>query len=90
MRNADDAATVLQECLSRRVDRVMLYSENLPDRFFDLSSREAGELQHSSRCRVLVECATQSEVRRDGRGGAPWTELWTVRDKRFSASVAVS
>jgi len=42
MRLADDAATALQEFLSRRVDRVMLYSENLPDRFFDLSSGEAG------------------------------------------------
>ena len=47
MRNADDAATVLQECLSRRVDRVMLYSENLPDRFFDLSSGEAGAILKS-------------------------------------------
>ena len=97
MRNADDAAEILQECLSRRVDRVMLYSENVPDRFFDLSSGEAGAIlqkcrNYNIRLAVVcsIECATQSEVRGDGRGGAPWTELWTLRDTRFSAPVAVS
>ena len=54
VRNADDAATVLQECLSRRVDRVMLYSENLPDRFFDLSSGEAGVNPGKLRCCKLL------------------------------------
>jgi hypothetical protein len=70
MRHADDAVTVLQECLSRRVDRVMLYSENLPDRFFDLSSGEAGAILQKFRnynIRLAVVCP--SSVRLSQRFG---------------------
>jgi hypothetical protein len=67
MRLADDAATVLQECLSRRVDRVMLYSENLPDRFFDLSSGEAGAILQKFRnynIRLAVVCSSSMQLSR--------------------------
>ena len=67
MLHADDAATVLQECLNRRVDRVMLYSENLPDRFFDLSSGEAGAILQKFRnynIRLAVVCSSSMQLSR--------------------------
>jgi len=67
MLHADDAATVLQECLSHRVDRVMLYSENLPDRFFDLSSGEAGVVLQKFRnynIRLAVVCSSSVRLSR--------------------------
>ena len=67
VRNADDAATVLQECLSRRVDRMMLYAENLPDRFFDLSSGEAGAILQKFRnynIRLAVVCSPSMQLSR--------------------------
>jgi hypothetical protein len=39
-----DAALVLEACLSARVAAALLYAENLTPRFFDLSSGEAGEI----------------------------------------------
>jgi len=44
MRRAEDAVLILEECLRQRVDRILLYAENLPERFFDLSSGEAGAI----------------------------------------------
>ena len=67
MLHADDAATVLQECLSQGVDRVMLYSENLPDRFFDLSSGEAGAILQKFRnynIRLAVVCSSSVQLSR--------------------------
>ena len=68
MRHADDAATVLQECLDRRGDRcVTLYCENLPDRFFDLSSGEAGAILQKFRnynIRLAVVCSSSMQLSR--------------------------
>lgn len=38
----EDVVAVLELCFSHRAKRVLLYSENLSDEFFDLSSRLAG------------------------------------------------
>jgi len=39
-----DAVQIVEACLNHRANRVLLYAENLTERFFDLSSREAGEI----------------------------------------------
>ncbi len=40
----DDVSKVIEVCLTHAVDRLLLYPENLPAAFFDLSSGEAGAI----------------------------------------------
>jgi hypothetical protein len=44
LRDADDAALLVEACFNHRTKRLLLYPENLTGRFFDLSSREAGTI----------------------------------------------
>lgn len=44
MSGIDDANRVIEACLSYGVGVVLLYAANLPAGFFDLSSRQAGEI----------------------------------------------
>jgi hypothetical protein len=44
MRTIEDAMAIIEFCFENQLDRVMLYADNFTDRFFDLSSREAGLL----------------------------------------------
>jgi hypothetical protein len=44
MRTIGDAVAIIGFCWENRIDRLLLYAENLTDQFFDLSSREAGLL----------------------------------------------
>jgi hypothetical protein len=44
MQSVEDSTDLIGFCLENHVDRLMLYAENLSDRFFDLSSGEAGML----------------------------------------------
>jgi Domain of unknown function (DUF4180) len=44
MVHAQDAARVVEACLSARARCALLYPANLPPAFFDLSSGEAGEI----------------------------------------------
>ena len=79
MRKVDDAGLVIEGCYSNGVDSALLYAENLTEKFFDLSSGEAGgdsaeaaELQDPHRgCVRSRECTIQQQVWRDGvRRGA--------------------
>jgi hypothetical protein len=42
MLKVDDAGLVIEGCYSNGVDSALLYAENLTEKFFDLSSGEAG------------------------------------------------
>ena len=42
MRRADDVTTLIGECFSAHSRRALLYPDNLPPAFFDVSSQEAG------------------------------------------------
>src|ERR1041385_8748175 len=44
MSEAGDVDRVIEACYSNRIRLVLLYAENLPDRFFDLSSCQAGAI----------------------------------------------
>jgi uncharacterized protein DUF4180 len=55
----EDAARVVEACLSAETDLVLLHAANLPDAFFDLSSRVAGEVLQklrNYRIRLAVVC----------------------------------
>ena len=42
LRDADDTATLLEECFAVPTRSALLYAENLPAAFFDVSSLQAG------------------------------------------------
>ena len=42
LRRADDVTTLIEECFSAQTRRALLYADNLPPAFFDVSSQEAG------------------------------------------------
>lgn len=44
MGRVEDVVTVLEACFDNAAERLLLYSENLTEHFFDLSSGEAGEI----------------------------------------------
>ena len=44
IRKADDVSGLVESCLSARAMAALLYPANLPERFFDLSSGEAGAI----------------------------------------------
>jgi len=59
MSSVDDAARVVEACLSAGVEAALLYAENLTDGFFDLSSGEAGAILQklrNYRVRLAVVC----------------------------------
>jgi hypothetical protein len=56
---AQDTTLVVEACLSARTRAALLYPENLTDRFFDLSSGEAGEVLDKLRrfgVRLAIVC----------------------------------
>ncbi len=44
LRHVDDAVLLVEACANYQTDCLMLFAENLTENFFDLSSREAGEI----------------------------------------------
>ena len=69
--SSGDASLVVEACLSGRVGGVLLYAENLPARFFDLSSGEAGAILQTLRnyrIRAAVVCVPD-KVRFSSRFG---------------------
>lgn len=44
MRSIEDAGLVVEACFSNGVDSALLYAPNLTEKFFDLSSGEAGAI----------------------------------------------
>ena len=44
MRNVNDATRLIEACWNEETDCLLAYPENLTERFFDLSSTEAGEI----------------------------------------------
>jgi hypothetical protein len=59
MLRAQDATLLLEACFSHRTSVALLYARNLTDRFFDVSSGDAGELLQKLRnygLRLAVVC----------------------------------
>lgn len=44
MQGLKDVSTVIEACFDNAATRLLLYSENLTEHFFDLSSGEAGDI----------------------------------------------
>ena len=63
LRDTDDVATLLEECFAIPTRRALLYEENLPPAFFDVSSGQAGLFLQKLRTyglRVAVVAALDS------------------------------
>lgn len=63
LRDADDVATLFEECFAIPTRRALLYEENLPPAFFDVSSGQAGVFLQKLRTydlRVAVVAALDS------------------------------
>ena len=60
LRSVDDATVVVEACMSHGLDCLLLDATNLTDRFFDLSSGEAGAILQKLRnygIRLAVLCS---------------------------------
>jgi hypothetical protein len=60
LHNASDVSVLIEECFNNQSKRMLLYSENLTERFFDLSSLEAGLILQKLRTygiRLAVLCS---------------------------------
>lgn len=63
MRSIEDAGLVVEACFSSGADSALLYASNLTERFFDLSSGEAGAILQklrNYRIRVAVVCRPEN------------------------------
>jgi hypothetical protein len=59
MRTIEDATLVVEACFSNKIKAALLYAPNLTQRFFDLSSGEAGAILQklrTYRIRLAVVC----------------------------------
>ena len=69
MRAPDDASLVVEACFAVPTKLALLYSSNLTPRFFDVSSREAGEIlqkwrNYRLRAAVVIEHGAPRPSRR--------------------------
>lgn len=75
MRDVADTVKLIEACFNHRVKSLLLYDENLTERFFDLSSREAGEiLQKLRNYRIRLAVVWSPEARPLSRS------LWRADD----------
>ncbi|HEV2988948.1 MAG TPA: DUF4180 domain-containing protein [Candidatus Angelobacter sp.] len=62
MRTAKDVDLIIEACFSAHINSTLLYACNLPPRFFDLSSGEAGTILQklrNYRIRLAVVCTPE-------------------------------
>lgn len=72
MSTADDINRVIEACFSNGTDAALLYPENLPSGFFDLSSGHAGAIlqkMYNYRIRLAIVCSDEQGVRTSSRFG---------------------
>lgn len=64
---AQDAARLVEACFEHGAHMLLLHAENLPDRFFDLSSGEAGEVLQKLRNYRIRLAVVRSDARPQSR-----------------------
>lgn len=72
MQTANDVRLVIEACMYHRAEAVLLYPKNLPPGFFDLSSREAGDILQKLRnyqIRLAIVCVNPADVQFSSRFG---------------------
>lgn len=60
-----DARCLIEACFYHSVDAVLLHPQNMPPGFFDLSTRQAGEILQrlrNYRLRLVIVCPPEREV----------------------------
>ncbi len=91
MERVDDVAMVIEACYGEDIDRVLLYAENLPEHFFDLSSGEAGAIlqklrTYHIRLAVVDPGATpRSSMFREMAGEEHYGDDFRLFDERAAA-----
>ena len=81
--SVDEARRIIEACYEHNVDAALLYAENMPDGFFDLSSRQAGEILQrlrNYRIRLGIVCSPQSRNLFSSRFGEMLAEEQRGRD----------
>jgi hypothetical protein len=79
-----DVRRVIEACLSMRASSVLLRAEQLPERFFDLSSGEAGEILQKLRTyRIRLAVVRDATMRMSTRFGELMTEEQGRNDFRM-------
>ena len=64
LRKMDEATRLVEACMNEGTDGLLLYAENLTDRFFDLSSTEAGNILPKLRqYRIRLAVVWSAEIR---------------------------
>lgn len=82
LRTDRDVSLVIEACFGDRVGAALLHAENLPAAFFDLSSRQAGEILQKLRnyhIRLAVVCPPGG-VQQSSRFGEMLAEEQNGRD----------
>ena len=78
---SDDARRIIEACYYHQVDAALLYADNMPDRFFDLSSGQAGAiLQYLRNYRIRLAIVCANEARFSSRFGEMVAEENKGRD----------
>lgn len=79
----DDTRRIIEAVYYHGVDAVLLYPENMPDGFFDLSSGQAGEILQklrNYRIRLAIVGSAERDVRVSSRFGEMMAEERKGRD----------
>lgn len=83
--DANDVGRLIEDCVSAGARTALLYADNLPGKFFDLSSGQAGVILQKLRTykvRLAVVAPKERVI-----PSAPFTEL--VKEERRSGQFAV-
>jgi hypothetical protein len=79
----NDSRLIVEACYYHGVDAVLLYPENMPEGFFDLSSGQAGEILQklrNYRIRLAIIGSVERDVRVSSRFGEMVAEERQGRD----------
>lgn len=79
----DDSRRIIEACYEHNVGAALLYAENMPEGFFDLSSRQAGEILQklrNYRIRLAIVCSRDSPIVFSSRFGEMVSEEQKGRD----------
>jgi hypothetical protein len=74
---AANSSRLVEACANAGVDRMVLYPENLPEDFFDLSSRVAGEVLNKLRMyQVRLAVVRTPRLKLSSRFGEMLSDEW--------------
>ena len=77
LRKASQSSRLVEACSNAEIDLLVLYPENLPEGFFDLSSGVAGEVLHKLRIyRIRLAVVRTPGLKPSSRFGEMLVDEW--------------